>query len=135
MTKILSKSDIIAAQDLQTQDVQVPEWGGSVRVRSLTGTERDAFETCLVKVVDGKRVPDMENLRAKLLAATLVDENGTPLFSVGDVGDLSDLGSKSAAALDRIFGVAQRLNGMAADSVEAAVKNSEPGQSDGFTSV
>ena len=135
MTKILSKSDIIAAQDLQTQEVPVPEWGGSVRVRSLTGTERDAFETCLVKVVDGKRVPDMDNLRAKLLAATLVDENGTPLFSVADVGDLSDLGSKSAAALDRIFGVAQRLNGMAADSVEVAVKNSEPGQSDGSTSV
>lgn len=135
MTKILSKSDIIAAQDLQTQDVQVPEWGGSVRVRSLTGTERDAFETCLVKLVDGKRVPDMDNLRAKLLAATLVDQNGTPLFSVGDVRDLSDLGSKSAAALDRIFGVSQRLNGMAADSVEAAVKNSEPGQSDGSTSV
>ncbi|MGV1045366.1 hypothetical protein [Limnohabitans sp.] len=135
MTKILSKSDIIAAQDLQTQEVPVPEWGGSVRVRSLTGTERDAFETCLVKVVDGKRVPDMDNLRAKLLAATLVDENGTPLFSVADVGDLSDLGSKSAAALDRIFGVAQRLNGMAAESVEVAVKNSEPGPSDGSTSV
>lgn len=135
MTKILSKSDILAAQDLQTQEVSVPEWGGSVRVRSLTGTERDVFETALVKVVDGKRIPDMDNLRAKLLAATLVDENGTPLFSIADVGDLGCLGSKSAAALDRIFGVAQRLNGMAAESVEAAVKNSEPGPSDGSTSA
>ena len=30
---LLSKTAILAAQDLQTEDVEVPEWGGAVRVR------------------------------------------------------------------------------------------------------
>ena len=30
---LLSKTAILAAQHLQTEDVEVPEWGGAVRVR------------------------------------------------------------------------------------------------------
>jgi hypothetical protein len=33
---LLSKSAILCANDLQTEDVDVPEWGGAVRVRSFT---------------------------------------------------------------------------------------------------
>ncbi len=124
--KILSKDDILSSSDLRTETVEVPEWGGAVRVRSLTGSERDAFEATLMKIVDGKRIPDLENLRAKLLAATLVDEDGNQIF---ELTDLAALGAKSAAALDRVFGVGQRLNGMAPESVEEAIKNSVPGPS------
>ena len=45
---ILNKAAILAAEDLKTETVAVPEWGGEVRVRTLTGTERDAFESGLV---------------------------------------------------------------------------------------
>jgi hypothetical protein len=131
MTKILSKADILGCSDLRFETVAVPEWGGSVRVRTLSGAERDAFEATLMKVAGGKRVPDMDNLRAKLLAATLVDEEDKVLFGVQD---LVALGRKSAVAIDRIFGVAQRLNGMAPDSVEDAIKNSATGPSAGSTS-
>lgn len=132
MTKILSKSEILECQDMRIKVVKVPEWGGSVRLRSLTGAERDAFEATLVKEVDGKRVPDMENLRAKLLAATIVDEDDRQIFSAYD---LAALGRKSAVALDRVFAVAQRLNGMSADAVEDAVKNSDSAPEGVFTSA
>jgi hypothetical protein len=33
---LLSKSAILCANDLQTEDVEVPEWGGVVRLRSFT---------------------------------------------------------------------------------------------------
>lgn len=132
MTKILSKSEILECQDMRIKVVEVPEWGGSVRLRSLTGAERDAFEATLVKEVDGKRVPDMENLRAKLLAATIVDEDDRQIFSAYD---LAALGRKSAVALDRVFAVAQRLNGMSADAVEDAVKNSDSAPEGAFTSA
>jgi hypothetical protein len=131
MTKILSKEDILGSHDMRIKTVAVPEWGGSVRLRSLTGAERDTFEATLVKEVDGKREPDMVNLRAKLLAATIVDEEDRQIFGVQDI---AALGKKSAVALDRVFNVAQRLNGMAADSVEEAVKNSEPGPAAGSIS-
>ncbi len=132
MNKILSKEDILGSSDLRFETVAVPEWGGSVRLRTLSGAERDAFEGTLMKLVDGRRVPDMDNLRAKLLAATVVDEDGRQIFGVQD---LVALGRKSAVAIDRIFAVAQRLNGMAPDAVEDAIKNSETGLSAGSTSA
>ena len=62
----------------------------------------------------------MANLRAKLVAACLVDgETGDRLF---DNKTVHQLGNKSAAALDRLFRVAQRMNGM--DSPEEQQKNS-----------
>ncbi len=131
MSKILSKADILGCSDLRFETVAVPEWGGSVRVRTLSGAERDAFEATLMKTLNGKRVPDMDNLRAKLLAATVVDEEDKPIFGVHD---LVALGRKSAVAIDRIFAVAQRLNAMAPESVEESIKNSMPGPSAGSTS-
>ena len=44
---LLSKSASLCANDLQTEDVDVPEWGGAVRVRSFTGRELDAFEASI----------------------------------------------------------------------------------------
>ncbi|MBU3694794.1 MAG: hypothetical protein FGM40_08210 [Rhodocyclaceae bacterium] len=131
MSKILSKTDILNSHDMRIQTVAVPEWGGSVRLRTLTGAERDAFEATLVRVVDGKRVPEMDNLRAKLLAATIVDEQDRQVFSASDV---AALGRKSALALDRVFSVAQALNGMGVEGMEEALKNSVPGPSDASTS-
>ena len=131
MSKILSKADILGCSDLRFETVAVPEWGGSVRVRTLSGAERDAFEATLMKILNGKRVPDMDNLRAKLLAATVVDEEDKPIFGVPD---LVALGRKSAVAIDRIFAVAQRLNAMAPESVEESIKNSMPGPSAGSIS-
>jgi hypothetical protein len=131
MVKILSKTDILGSHDMRIRTVDVPEWGGSVRLRTLTGAERDAFEATLVRLVDGKRVPDMDNLRAKLLAATIVDEQDRQVFSASDV---AALGRKSALALDRVFSVAQALNGMGVEAVEDALKNSAPGPSDVSTS-
>ena len=44
----LTRDAILQATDLTFEDVAVPEWGGVVRVRGLTGTERDAFEASVV---------------------------------------------------------------------------------------
>ena len=46
---LLSKTEILTANDLQTEDVEVPEWGGAVRVRSFTGREREPFEVSMVR--------------------------------------------------------------------------------------
>ena len=44
---ILSKEAILAADDLPREKVNVPEWGGEVLVRTMSGTDRDAFEASL----------------------------------------------------------------------------------------
>ena len=129
---LLTKSAILAANDLKTQDVDVPEWGGTVRVRAFTGRERDAFEASMVRG-DGKdRKVDLTNMRARLVALSVVDEAGQRVFSDEEV-DL--LGAKSGSALDRVFAVAQELNGLSGADVEALTKNSSAAPSGGSTSA
>ena len=41
--KKLSKDDIFKADDLPTKDMDIPEWGGMLTIRTLTGAERDLF--------------------------------------------------------------------------------------------
>ena len=118
---LLSKTAILCANDLQTEDVEVPEWFGSVRVRSLNGRERDAFEASMVRGEGKDRKVDLTNMRARLVGLTVIDEGGQRLFTDDEV-DL--LGSKSGAALDRVFAVAQKLNGLCGADVEELTKNS-----------
>ena len=118
---LLSKTAILTAQDLQTEDVEVPEWGGAVRVRSFTGRERDAFESSMVRGEGRDRKVDLTNMRARLVGLTVIDETGQRLFTDEEV-DL--LGAKSGAALDRVFAVAQKLNGLSGADVEELSKNS-----------
>lgn len=116
----LTKLQIIEAQDIQKELVKVPEWGGDVYVKMMTGKERDTFESSLFETKGDDRKQNLVNMRARLAAMTIVDDNGTRLFSDDDV---NALGKKSARALDRIFKVAQKLNGIGADAVEELTKN------------
>jgi hypothetical protein len=117
----LTKDQILESSDLTSVEVQVPEWGGSVLVRTMTGADRDAFETSMVTInPDGTRTPEMKNLRAKLVALTLVDEANNRLF---DVSDIPRLAAKSSAALERVFDVSQRINGLGLKAEDAAIKN------------
>jgi hypothetical protein len=128
----LSKAAILGASDLPTQDVHVPEWGGDVRVRGLTGTERDAFEATIAQR-KGKDVKmNLQNVRARLVSLSTVDENGERLFSDADV---VALGGKSAAALERVFTVAMRLSGLTPDDVKDLTENLDSGQSEDSTSA
>jgi hypothetical protein len=117
---ILKRDDILKVADLPREEVHMPEWGGSVLVRGMTGSERDAFEGSIVELKGNKSSVDMRNIRAKLVALTVVDEAGERLFSQADV---ELLGGKSAAALQRIFEVAQRLSGLTQADVEELAKN------------
>lgn len=62
----------------------------------------------------------LANVRARLVAMCLVGEDGRRLF---EDGDIESLGSKGAAALDRVFAVARRLSGLSNRDLEELVKN------------
>jgi len=139
VAKLLSREEILQAQDLPIEEVEVPEWGGSVLVRGLTGAERDAFEQSIMPPDQmngkkkGKRVkPDLRNFRAKLVSLCVVDEQGNRLFKSEDV---EVLGKKLGVALQRVFEVAQRLSGLDEETEEEFEGNSEPVQSDDSTSA
>lgn len=127
----LGRDDILKAEDLPRELVEVPEWGGAVWIGTMTGAHRDAFELASSKADPANaenRVLDRENMRARLVVFTAQGERGEPLFSPADV---ASVGRKNAAALDRLFGVAMRINRLGADDLERAKGESEPVPSGG----
>lgn len=131
---ILDKDAILGAVDQKIEPVEVPEWGGVVYVRSLNGTERDAYEAAMVRLgVDGKpKEVRLQNMRARLCALSICDTEGKRLFAEADV---ETLGKKNAAALQRVFNVAQRLSGLTKRDVDELLDGLKKGPSDGSTSA
>lgn len=121
---VLSRDAIQKAVDTKVEKIDVPEWGGEVCIKTLTGTERDAFE-------DGYAEKRMKNFRARFLALALCDENGERLF--GDDGD-ELLGQKSSAVLNRLFEKAWAVNAFRPEDVEALGNDSPSDLSDASTS-
>jgi hypothetical protein len=117
----LDRASILAiTPSLPREEVQVPEWGGTVFVKTMSGTERDRFETLLV---ENKR----RNFRGTLAALTVCDEAGKRLFAESDAQALSE---HAASALERIATVAIKLNKFTDNDVRELEKNSESGPSD-----
>lgn len=128
----LTREQILGKASLRRELVLVPEWdddsGGepaAVWLRELTAKERDAYEAEIFVIKGSGRKAQVDyqraNIRAKLVALSAIDPStGGLLFTVEDVGEL---GSGSAAALDRLFTVAQRLSGFSKGDIEELEKN------------
>jgi hypothetical protein len=130
---LLSREQILGAEDRKSEDVEVPEWGGTVRVRALSGTERDAYEAGIVQIKgDGTHKLTLANARARLVSLSVVDGEGKRLFTEADIAKLGD---KSATALVRVFDVALHLSGLSNDDVEGMVEGFGNAPSDGSTSA
>ncbi len=129
-TKVLGREDILAAKDIDTVLVPVPEWKGSVWVAGLTGRERDQYEQSVMKMKKTGRKgrgptrlePDLQGARARLVAlACRTDKTAAErLFTDADVAKLAD---KSAAGLNRVFDVAAAMSGLSDESVEELLGN------------
>jgi len=126
---LLSRDDILKADDLRDDYVDVPEWGGRVRVRAMTGAERQEFDEALMRVSqkpgDDSATIDFHahRLRLKLCSLVMIDAQGARMFPAPQ--DLALLAGKSAAALQRVYGRASELSGLSRAAVEEAVKNSD----------
>ena len=124
----LDRSTILGATDLKIEECDVSKWWGDVVfIKSLSGIDRDAFESSMFEGRGKDRKENLANLRARLLVKTIVDENGGRLFTDKDV---RALGNKNAAPLDKCFAQSRKLSGMSDEDVEEMVKNSEEVQDD-----
>ena len=112
----LTAAAILAAHDTITKQVTVPQWGGDVFIRTMTGQERDTWEVYAQQQMTAKTV----NIRARLAAICLCDEAGARLFTDAETKTLAE---KSGAALDRVYEAAVKLNGLSGEEVENIEKN------------
>lgn len=126
---VLTKADILGADDRKPVEVEVPEWGGTVLVALMSGEARDCFE--FESYQSRQRGEPAVNLRARIAARCMVDADGNRLFGESDI---DALGKKSGAALDRVFDVACRVNKIGPQDIDDLEGNSSADLSGSSTS-
>ena len=107
--KALTAEDILATEDIETVDVNVPEWGGTVRLRSLSGLEAERF---VESFPPGER---QTASAVNIVALCAIKEDGTPLFTKEQVEDLK---KKSLRAILRLQKETLRINGLSEEGVK-----------------
>ena len=115
MGKYLTAADILQAEDFVFEDISIPEWGGTVRIRSLSGAQR----ATLKKAIDA----GTETADEMICVMCMVDDDGNRIFNSSQIEALR---KKNTKAITRIAKRALVISGMIdpAKAVEEAKKNS-----------
>ena len=101
----LTRDQILQAPDIEVREVEVPEWGGTVRVRSMSAGDLDVLENWIASAEGA----GLDDFRARVVALTAIGEDGERLFAAADVAALA---AKSMRAVERVFAVAAELSAL-----------------------
>jgi hypothetical protein len=111
----LSVEAILAAADTQTDEVDVPEWGGKVKVIGLT--KRQQVDIRREALVAGEIDPEL--VQQYIWREGVIE----PRFPTEQLGALFE---KNAGIVDRVLAVVLRLSGMEEGSVKEKEKTFRP---------
>jgi len=130
--KRLTRKDLQArrAAGPPRDEIDVPEWGGSVLLQAMTGTARDSYEASITgnTMPASKNAPrrlNLANVRARLVARCMIDDDGNPIYDHNNPADIDELGGMDSAGLDRVFTACKKLCGISDEDIDALTKNSQ----------
>jgi hypothetical protein len=105
---MLTREQILKAQELKTETVNAPEWGGDVIIRELTSAERLDYFAALSRFADvaDDRGRNLLNT-ALFVCRVVVDDKGNRLFTDDDAELLA---AKNEKTLERVANKAAILN-------------------------
>ena len=109
---LLTAENILAAEDFVYDIIECPEWGGEVRVRSLSGGQRSTLK----KAIDAGR----DDIDETVCVMAIVDNDGNRIFTQQQIAALS---KKSTSVISRIAIRVLEISGMR--DHEKAVKDAE----------
>jgi hypothetical protein len=119
--KILNREALLEKEELDIVVVDLGK-GEGIYVRQMTGYERDIWERSIINVdAKGNVERKMEDFRAKLVVCTACDKDGKLIFKQADTKVLSRM--MSAARLEKIVEVSQKINKITEEDKEELVKN------------
>jgi len=101
--QVLTATDILDKSDTEYDYVDIPEWGGRVKIRSLTADE-------VIKFTESMKGEAKKNAMVRICHLCTVNEDGSPMFEDGNM--IAKLQKKSVKAINRIQKAALKLNGM-----------------------
>jgi hypothetical protein len=117
---------IFGADDIESELLDVPQWGVKIDVRSMDGKTRARL---LRECMDENGDLDYESLYPQVIIATAFDPTtGEKIFGPEDQEAIN---SKSGAALELVASCGMRVSGMDKDAAETAGKGSSTTPSDG----
>jgi len=124
------REKILAAQDIHSEMVEIPEWGVELLVKGMSAGNRlslmqNAYDQTTQQINMAIVYPDV------VVACAYDPESGEPIFTDADKADLM---GKASAAIERLANVGLRLSGIGKDEQDAAGKDSSSTQSDDSSS-
>lgn len=120
-----------SAAQVRTEIVPIPELGGSVKVRELSGALRNLYESAAIQLSQGGDGKSMGKTYVQMIAACVVDVAGQPILKENDARRIIVKHPRAATRLrEAIF----NISGMDADDAEALAEGFGDDQSDSSTS-
>ena len=120
------------ALNLKTEFVPLPEIGGGIWIRELTGLQRDKYEETLIQGKGKNRRVSLQGARARLIIFSAVEgpdpalveagkadppgADAKPLFRMSNIAQINSLG---ASFVEPLAEAARRLSGITDDETEA----------------
>jgi hypothetical protein len=118
-----SRNDIIGKKrPVKVQKAEVPEWGGEVYVRKLSGAECELWDA-----IRDENDGHPANSWARLAVMVASDEHGNRVFTDADAAVLGNDPAHTDAII-RIINLGSAFNQQRAGDLEEAKKNSDNGQ-------
>jgi len=86
----LSKQEILAKVKLPEVEIEVPEWGTTLKLKGMTGKQRLVLAKSVNPETDKEDAEAIVNIITKLISISVVDETGNPMFSEDEAKALVD---------------------------------------------
>lgn len=92
MSKLLTHEQILAAmerREVATTEVHIPELGGSVKVREMSGSLRNRLEATYATIRGGGDAKALDTVTAQIVAMCVLDDSDRPMMTVNEVKRLA----------------------------------------------
>ena len=117
MGLITNANAILGKDDFHYEEIEVPEWGGSLRLKSLSGSERSK----IIKLTQQQK-DTADGVFEQCTIYSVVDSEGRRLFDDTEA-TRKVLQSKDAGVTQRIGRKILEISGLSRDALDIAEKN------------
>lgn len=114
--RLLTAAEILAANDIVEEEVEVPEWGGAVRIRAFTKARQQELRRMATDPRTGRI--DNEKLEMQIFIHGVIEPEFAPVQQ-------TELRLKSAGAMDRVLTRIMAISGLTSEAVDDAKKSDE----------
>lgn len=129
---LLNRNQILEAKDIQTKDIEVTEWGGTIRIKQLSAKEHNDIVMNMINIrkmaakqlskrntnenlEDAINELAIKNQKILLIIKSVVDENMKPLFGEEDIELLYQ---KNTNVIDKIVAEIEEFNSVSTEDTK-----------------